>query len=72
MLSGDSEGPLVLLIIKPTKNISATPHFGQSEDERIKHTSFFLIDVNATKLHNCGINKKSIESLANFLQMNKS
>ena len=64
ILSHEREVPLVLLIIKPTNNTSEMPHFGQREDERIKHICFFLIDVNnATKLHSSEVNKGSVTFL---------
>ena len=69
VILGTLDGPVLLLIIKATKNPSELPAAltENLEDNRIVGECFFLIDVNATFLHKCELNKASLLRLSNFV-----
>ena len=67
---GVQEGPLVLLIVKPTNNTRESPTvqvktFG---DDRIKGAGVFLIETSGTKLHDCELNQKTSGSVLTILR----
>ena len=63
------DGPVLLLIIKATKNANENPDAltVRFEDDRIKDSCFFLIDVDATLLHKCVLNEASLLKLSGFV-----
>ena len=67
--TGITDGPFVLLIIKPTRT-SAEKQEANIErlgDARIGEGGYFLINTNATHLHDCDQNKVSFSNLECFL-----
>ena len=71
MISGITEGPIVLMIIKPTRKAAEEPAMQMSSfkevDSRIVEAGFFLIDINITGLHECDVNMASASKIAKFL-----
>ena len=68
-IAGITDGPVFLLIIKATKNANENPDAlsVRFEDDRIEGSCFFLIDVDATLLHECLLNKASLLKLSGFV-----
>ena len=56
-------GPIVLLIIKPTKDGSELQPTPIISDPRVKAACFFLTDIDITRLHDCHINNNSFETV---------
>ena len=54
-----------MLIIKATRNVHepASSKAQSFEDPRIKEAFYFLIDIDATGIHDCDLNNDSIQSL---------
>jgi hypothetical protein len=62
--------PILLHIIKATRNINTKPYvqIKDLEDSRIKEVCFFLVDANLSALHKCQINNDSFNCVTNFLK----
>ena len=68
--SGLKDVPILLLIIKATRNENEKPsvRIRDLKDDRIKEACFFLVDLNFSTIHTCQLNYDSFDTVSKYLK----